>query len=269
MNLCVIIPAYNHLAEVLTCLNSLQGLQAGSVAYHVQDDCSPDVDFRAVIPRASATVIRNETNLGFGVNCNAAAKAALADFPFDVLLFVNQDVYAVPEWSQGWDAKLLNGFQDPEVAVVGARLLFPNGSIQSAGGTFDTAAQPIHRCLGWSNPKAEECDQWNMVEWTTGAAFAVLAPVFKELNGFDERYERGYFEDVDYCLRAKDRPVLIDDENVLAREVLYNPDCTFIHTVGTSGGSPYFTKNALRFKAQWVDSGLIKPGQLRQIARYW
>lgn len=259
MNLCVIIPAYNHLAEVLTCLNSLQATQSGTVAYHVQDDCSPDVDFRAVIPRASATVVRNETNRGFGGNCNAAAKAALADFPFDVLLFVNQDVFAVPEWSQGWDAALLSAFDDPQVGLVGARLLFPNGSIQSAGGAWDTASQPVHRCLGWSNPHAEECGTPHEVDWTTGAAIAMRASVFQQLGGFDERYERGYFEDVDICLRA----------HGLGQKVIYQPGCTFIHTVGTSGGSPYFTKNALRFKSQWVDSGKVKPGLLRQVARYW
>lgn len=259
MNLCVIIPAYNHLSEVLTCLNSLQSLQSGRVAYHIQDDCSPEVLFPAVIPKSVATVSRNETNLGFGGNCNTGAHAALVEYPFDVLLFMNQDVYAVPEWSQGWDEKLLYTFTSPDVGIAGARLLYPDGHIQNAGGSWDTAAQPVHRCLGWSNPLVKECNTPEEIDWTTGAAIAIRANVFQQMNGFDERYERGYFEDVDICLRA----------SRAGHKVIYQPECTFIHTVGSTGGSPYFTKNALRFKQQWVDSGIVKPGQLRQTARYW
>lgn len=259
MNLCVIVPAFNHLAEVMVCLNSLQALQVGRVAYHVQDDCSPEVLFPAVIPKSVATATRNETNLGFGGNCNAGARVALAEFPFDVLLFVNQDVFAVDQWSRGWDEALCAPFADPQVGIVGARLLFPTGGVQSAGGTWDAAAQPVHRCLGYSNPNIGEAAEAAEVDWTTGAAIAVRASVFEQLHGFDERYERGYFEDCDLCLRVRG----------MGYKVVYQPGCTFIHTVGTSGGSPYFTKNALRFKQQWVDSGIVKPGQLRQTVRYW
>lgn len=259
MNLCVIIPAYNHVAEVMVCLNSLQSLQSGTVGYHVQDDASPDVDFRGVIPRSIATVARNEANGGFAVNCNAGARVALEDGQADILLFVNQDVFAVPEWSNGWDAALVAPFADPQVGIVGARLLFPTGGVQSVGGTWDTAAQPVHRCLGYSNPLAEEVNTLCEVDWTTGAAIAIRAHVFKALGGFDERYERGYFEDCDLCLRARGR----------GYKVMYQPGATFIHSVGTSGGSPYFTRNALRFRQQWVDSGIVKPGLLRQVVRYW
>lgn len=258
MTLSVIIPAYNHLPEVMTALNSLQALsEHPETRYHVQDDASPDVDFRKCVPPMVASTSRNEANQGFAGNCNAGAGAVLESGIRDVLFFVNQDVYATMEWSQGWDFALLRAFADPTVGIVGARLLFPNGSIQSAGGVFDQRGQPMHRCLGWSDPHA--CDTSSEVEWTTGAALAIRADLFQQLGGFDERYARGYFEDVALCLKARE----------LGYRVRYEPGCTLMHRVGSTGGSPSFLRNALRFKQEFVDSGRVKPGTLQPVNRFW
>lgn len=260
MKLAVIIPAYNHVADVLTALNSLRALRAcDDTVFHVQDDASPDANFPALIPPEVASVARNARNVGFAANCNAGAAQVLDERAADVLLFCNQDVFAVPEWSQGWDTALLNAFADPTVGIVGARLLFPDGSVQNAGGVFDQFAQPVHRCLGWSNPRVGAPSEAADVDWTTGAALAVRADLFMRMGGFDERYARGYFEDADLCMRV---------QQVGAR-VRFTPDCTLIHRVGSTGGSPYFGQNARRFKAQWVDSGIVKAGRMTPTARYW
>lgn len=259
MKLGVLIPSYNHLAEVMTCLNSLRGHSSTDAAYHVQDDCSPDVNYPDCIPLEIASVARNERNLGFAGNCNHAAAAFLDEYGADVLLFCNQDVKAVHDWSQGWDTALLDAFTDPTVGITGARLLFPDGRVQNAGGVFDQFGQPTHRCLGWSNPNVGISAQAGEVEWTTGAALAVRTSLFMQLGGFDERYARGYFEDVDLCLRARE----------LGARVWYEPACTLIHSVGSTGGSPYFRANAMRFKAQWIDSGRVKAGTLTPTVKMW
>lgn len=271
--LAVVIPSYNHLADILHALNSLRALQhaplqyvgefssdpVNRVAYHVQDDASPEVNLPLCIPREVATTARNESNVGFAANANAGAWNAIQLYQPDVLFFANQDVYAVAEWSQGWDAALMSAFADASVGIVGARLLFPNGSIQNAGGEFDQLAQPVHRCLGWTNPRHPECNMRQVVEWTTGAALAIRTDLFVQLGGFDEGYTRGYFEDVDLCLRARE----------LGSKVIYEPACTLIHPVGSTGGSPFFAQNAQRFKARWVDSGKVKAGRLMPTFHYW
>lgn len=264
MKLAVVIPAYNHLAEVMTALNSLRAFAVcPDTVYHVQDDTSPEVFFPAVIPPQIASVARNARNVGFAANCNAGAREAITRYQPDVLFFVNQDVFAVPEWSQGWDAALLNAFHFDDdaqrIGIVGARLLFPNGSVQNAGGVFDQFAQPVHRCLGWSNPQIGTPAVSADVEWTTGAALAVQTTLFQHLNGFDERYARGYFEDAAFCVRAKEA----------GARIRYEPACTLIHKVGTTGGSPNFRQNALRFKRECVDTGKVKPGTLTPTVRYW
>jgi GT2 family glycosyltransferase len=83
--------------------------------------------------------------------------------------------------------------------------------------------------------------------------------LFQHLGGFDEGYERAYFEDADLCLRAREA----------GARIRYQPTCTLLHSVGSTGGSPYFMKNARRFKQTWIDSGKVKAGTLTPTARYW
>lgn len=255
MKLSVVIPAYNRLPELLECLYSLHLFSVTQPEFIVQDDASPSYDALRVVHPIFAKVARNAENVGFGENCNAGASRASGD----VLLFVNQDVYAVQEWSHGWDSAILSAFANAQVGIVGARLLFPNGAIQSAGGVFDAKCQPHHRCLGYSNPVYAEVNEPQAVSWVTGAALAVRRTVFEQVGGFDPAYQRGYFEDVDLCLKVRE----------LGYTVQYDPRCTFIHRVGTSGGSPYFQRNGAIFRQRWVDSGKVKPDVLAVKERFW
>lgn len=258
MKLAVIIPAYNHLPEVMRCLNTLRAFAPSAVYFHVQDDCSPEVYYPDCIPPIVASVARNAANAGFGANCNAGAREAIARYQPDVLVFVNQDVFAHPDWSVGWNIALLNAFAGEQVGIVAPRLLFPNGTVQSAGGTFDQLAQPVHRCLGWSNPHVPEVSEARDVAWATGAVLAVQTSLFQHLGGFDERY-CSYFEDVDICLRAKQ----------VGARIRYEPACTLVHSVGSTGGSPHFPNSARRFRDQWVNTGKVKAGTLQPTVRYW
>lgn len=255
--LSVVIPAYNEVNDVLSAVNSLQAMQrTPEVQYLVQDDASPDALFPAVIPASIASTERNATNLGFAGNCNAGAARAIGD----VLLFVNQDVYAAFGWSEGWDAALLAGFnRDPKIGIVAPRLLFPNGAVQSAGGVFDVACQPVHRFLNWSNVHHPLIATASEVDWATGAALAIRRECWEQVGGFDAAYGRGYFEDVDFCLKARE----------LGWRVWYEPRSTLFHSVGSTGGSPSFAQNARLWKRRWVDSGKVKPGVMIPTVRYW
>lgn len=257
MKISVIIPAYNALPGVLTAINSLRALATDNsqIEYLVQDDCSPDVAYMALVPHEIATVQRNEQNVGFAQNCNNGAARARGD----VLFFVNQDVYGVPQFSQGWDVALKAAFDDPRVGIVGARLLFPDGRVQSAGGRFDAALQPYHPCLGWSQINHPDVITTRDMPWVTGAALAVRRWVWDTLGGFDTVYERGYFEDVDLCCRAWESGVT----------VRYEPEITLIHSVGSTGGNPMFMKNAETFKRRWVDTRKVTADVPVVYERWW
>jgi GT2 family glycosyltransferase len=283
MTLTTIIPFYNDLPALLTCLNSLHALQSHSLPqdslspsllvgegfrvrgneFLVQDDASPAVDIRPLIAPNLASIERNPHNLGFAANCNTAAKRASGDqrksLRDDILMFVNQDVYGVHNLSENWDSAILRAFEDETVGIAGARLLFPDGRVQSAGGLFDARGTPYHRCFLWRNRDYHEISTAQDVSWVTGAALAIRREIFERVGGFDTDYANGYFEDVDLCLKARE----------LGYKIRYAPACTLVHRAGSTGGSPDFTRNALRFKRRWVDSGIVQPDSPAVMARYW
>lgn len=256
LTLSVIIPLYNGLAQALRALNTLQGAAYAPHEYIVQDDCGQyGADIRLCFHPAQASIDVNAHNLGFAGNCNAGAARASGD----VLLFLNQDVFGVIPHSHHWDAAIMKPFAfDETVGIVGARLLFPDNSIQSAGGEFDIIGTPYHRCLGYSDPNYHEVSTPREIDWVTGAAIAIRRSVFERIGGFDTGY-RMYFEDVDACMRVRE----------LGYKVWYEPSCTLIHGVGSTGGSEHFPDSARRFKQTWVDTGKVTRGSYFAPVRYW
>ncbi len=93
------------------------------------------------------------------------------------------------------------------------------------GGLYDGGKHPYHRYIGFRRDYklAQEEAQ---VAWTTGAAISIPHGLWDALGGFDEAYQRGYFEDVDLCERAK----------LLGAEIWYVPAVVFTHYVGKSTG---------------------------------
>lgn len=255
MNISVIIPAYERVIDVLQCLNSLQASCTPPIEFIIQDDCSPSVDLRSVIPPYAASTARNEVNLGFAANCNAGAARATGD----ILIFCNQDILAHATLSQGWDKIISAAFEDATVGMVGARLLFPDGKIQSAGGSFDNHLQPFHRCLGYSDLSNWEVNTPEFVSWVTGAFLAIRRDVFQQVGGFDEAYIGGYWEDVDLNMRVKEAGF----------KVWYEPRTSFVHKVGTSGGSPNFMRNAHIFRERWVVPRKIQADVNATLERWW
>lgn len=250
----VVIPAYQNAIEVMTCLNSLRAYADRAHQYIVQDDCSPSVNFCAVVPPEIADVERNERNLGFAGNVNRGVARAVCQY----VALVNQDVFAVEQFSKGWDTAILKAFDDPGVAIVGPRLLFHDGAIQSVGGTVDGARQPVHRCLGWRNLNHPDITEARDVTWVTGAFLVIRRSVFEALGGLDTSYKM-YWEDVDLCLRVREA----------GWKIRYTPGATFVHPAGTTGGSPHFLASAQLFKSRWVDTGKIEPETSSVTVRYW
>ena len=149
----------------------------------------------------------------------------------------NSDLIAQP----GWIKPLVGVFKNQEIGIAGPKLIFPDGRIQSCGGLFDGNFGPFHRFLGWRGDYRLANRGPEQVSWITGAVFATRAKLFDQLGGFDSGYQGGYFEDVDYCLRA----------NALGYKTWYVPESTLIHTVGQQGGSPHFRDNSIRFHKRW------------------
>jgi GT2 family glycosyltransferase len=121
------------------------------------------------------------------------------------LLFLNDDVHAR---SSDWLREMAQWLTDPTVGAVGARLLYPDGSVQHNGVALGMGGVAGHR--GQRASEAEEATQdmtsgdVRDVSATTAACLLVRNTAFHEVGGFDEAFPLA-FGDVDLCLRLCER----------------------------------------------------------------
>ena len=166
---------------------------------------------------------------------NGAAKEARGD----VLLFMNNDVEAR---SAGWLGAMVGHAVRPEVGAVGARLLYPDGTVQHAG---------VAVGLGWGSTHlqqglpADEPGYMSIAVVTrncsavTGACLMARRDLFEEVGGFDSNLPIA-FNDIDFCLRLRERGCL----------VVYTPLAELVHHESKSIGHTEMVE-APFFRRRW------------------
>jgi GT2 family glycosyltransferase len=134
----------------------------------------------------------------------------------EVLCFLNDDVFpSTPDWLE----RTLAQAARPEIGIVGALLLYPDGSIQHAGVVVDRW-HPAH--VGRFQ---KDSTYWPWLRMTrevsavTGACMTMRRALWDELGGFDVQFPVNY-NDIDLCLRAAERGycILIETKAVLVHE---------------------------------------------------
>ncbi len=136
---------------------------------------------------------------------NAAVRLATADY---LLLLNNDTEVSEPRWL----SRLMGYGSLAGVGAVGARLLYPDGSLQHAGVALGMNRGPLpgHLFYGRSTAEAEAehlhlASACREVSAVTGACLLTARRLFLELEGLDEGELPVAFNDVDYCLRLAGR----------------------------------------------------------------
>src|SRR5262249_4264828 len=153
---------------------------------------------------------------------NVAAEAAAGEH----LLFLNDDTEVI---RSDWLEAMLEHSQRPEVGAVGARLLFPNRTLQHAGVVIGIQGKAGHAFWGLPADSPGYYDQARVIRnysAVTGACLMMRRAVFEELKGFDEQFAISY-NDIDLCLRARERGYL----------VVYTPYAVLYHHQSASRGA--------------------------------
>lgn len=179
MTAAVVIPHYGDPDLTLTCLRSVQATAPDCEVVIVDNSGN-------LPPGCPVTVITPPRNLGFAAGCNLGARATTAD----VVVFLNNDTRV----HTGWLDAILAEFTDPTVTVTGAKLVYPDGTIQHTGIAVDLTATPGYEAVN----RTDNPDQPADVDAVTGACMAVTRTAHLT---FDEGFWNGY-EDVDLCLTA-------------------------------------------------------------------
>lgn len=178
------------------------------------------LETRQMAERFGCNVASYDRSFNFADMNNVGAAQAR----HDSLLFLNDDVTAQ---RTGWLDPLLGLVNRPEVAVVGAKLVYPSGAIQHAG-----IALGIGEGTGHIGRGQFASDLWRWlnlrrnVSAVTGACMAIRRQVFVELKGFDTAFAVNY-NDIDLCLRAR----------AAGYEVVYEPSATLCHDECATRGS--------------------------------
>ena len=154
---------------------------------------------------------------------NAAAAAVAGD---GILLFLNDDMICL---TPDWDARLAGQLGRPEIGLVGARLLYPDRSVQHAGIAINEDGLTAHEGSGEPADSGLYRDRTLLVHEAavlTGAFLACRQSVFAELGGFDAQRYAITSGDADFCLRVA----------ATGRSVLYDPLLTWVHYESVSRG---------------------------------
>jgi GT2 family glycosyltransferase len=135
-------------------------------------------------------------------NYSAANNYAVAQTTSQFICFVNDDVLPI---SSDWLATLMGHLSDPQVAAVGAKLLYESRTIQHAGIIMGLAGLCDHtfRHLPQGAPgyAGRAClDQ--ELSAVTGACLLMRREVFDAIDGMDEVFASG-FNDVDLCMKIR------------------------------------------------------------------
>jgi GT2 family glycosyltransferase len=249
----IIIPVFNQWALTWKCLLAL-ARNSAQVSHEiiVVDDASSDETADALPLLEGIRHHRNPLNSGFARSCNQGARLARGKY----LLFLNNDTEVHP----GWLPPMVDILERrPDVAVVGNKLLFPDGTIQHGGVVFSYAGpipvMPFH--LDYRQP-ANARDEILDLSAVTAACMLIRPEVFSRLGGFDEGYRNGY-EDVDLCLKVKEA----------GHRILYTPHSVVTHHESMSDGRFHAgCANDERLAETWVGRFDAFEFDFRRLARH-
>ena len=218
----IVICAHGKSEITLGCLQALnESLKMNLARAEVilVDDASPDDTVALTQGIRGLKLVALAVNVGF----LRAANAGLAAASGKHVLFLNNDTEPIGCWL---DPLLETLERRPNALVVGSKLVYPDGTLQEAGGIIfnDASGWNYGRGLDPFDPRVSFERQ---VDYVSGASLLARGDFLRQRGGFDERYAPAYYEDTDLCFAAREA----------GGEVWYQPSSIVVHYEGQSNGT--------------------------------
>ena len=221
----IVIPIHGAFAHTLACLRALAA-HPPQAAFEVivVDDASKDDSLAKLAQVDGLRLFARESNGGFIAACNDGARLARGA----CIVFLNNDTVPQPGWLDAlldtFDGHAVKGRAD--AGLVGARLVYPDGRLQEAGGVVFADGS------GWNYGRNEAADDCRFAylrdaDYCSGAAIAIPRALFETLGGFDTRYAPAYYEDTDLAFAVR----------AAGARVLYQPAAVVMHDEGATSGT--------------------------------
>ena len=238
----IIIPNKNHADDLRRCVESIRNVTTYSnyELVIVDNGSTEESAFRYydALRKVPNMAIRS---LDISFNYSAINNYAVTQVRGEYCLFLNNDTEVIsPDWIQ----EMLMYAQRDDVAAVGAKLYYPDDTIQHAGviigfGPDRVAAGVFHKCgrddIGYMGKL------WyaQNVSAVTAACMLTKTKVFREVGGFDEELAVAY-NDVDLCMKFRKAGYLI----------VWTPYAELYHYESKTRGSDATPENQERFQRE-------------------
>ncbi|MCG6205224.1 glycosyltransferase [Rhodopseudomonas sp. HC1] len=200
-DLTIVVPIYSDFEATRDCLDSLRPqLQASKrIVAILVDDATPDDRIKQLLQLYAAdpaiTVLHNDTNLGFA----GAVNRALSIIPHGDVLVLNADTVLPPG---AIDELARAGRCSPDIGTVTP--LSNNGEYTSFPEPFRVNDLPSIEAVS-DIDRAAKANRDTLVDLPNGIGFClyITRRCLDSVGGIPQLYDRGYFEDVEFCLRAR------------------------------------------------------------------
>ncbi|MBT2710425.1 glycosyltransferase family 2 protein [Bacillus sp. ISL-47] len=209
----IIILTHNGLRYTRRCINSILTHTKANYELIIVDNASTDRTVKYLQSVQNVRVIANQHNKGFSGGCNQGLRIASGEY----IVLLNNDTVV----TEGWLSRLIAWLEsNKQIGIVGPRSNFvlplqaiPKAPYKSMKKMHDFAAQWVkgHKNQGFS------------VDYLSGFCMAFRKELIQHIGGLDERFNPGYFEDTDFCLRTS-----------IAGKKLWVANDVYIHHYGSS-----------------------------------
>lgn len=238
----IIIPAHNKVEVTYLALCSLLATyNKATFEVIVVDDASTDETATLETIVSGITVLHNEVAQRFIRACNRGGEAAKGEY----IVLLNNDV----EVTNLWLDELIAAFDRfDNVGLAGSKLLYPNGTLQDAGGIIWGTGNPWNYGNG-QNPEDPRYSYARQADYLSGAAMMVPTKLWRALGGLSSYLEPMYFEDTDFAFKVRDAGYTTW---FVPASVVYHYEGMTSGTDVTTGYKKYQEVNRPKFKRKWA-----------------
>jgi GT2 family glycosyltransferase len=223
----IVIPTRNNFALLKKCIDSIFNKTTYSnyeilVINNNTDDPKTLKFLNQLSGDPRITIIHNSDPFNYSTLNNKAVKFASGE----VLVLMNNDIEVItPEWL----SELISHAIRPEIGAVGAKLWYPDNTIQHAGlilGVGGVANSAHHRLGKHQDDYFSKSNLVQSVSAVTAACLAVKKSLYEKVGGLDEENLGIAFNDVDFCLKLLE----------LGYRNIYTPYAELFHHESASRG---------------------------------
>ena len=237
----ILIPNYNHVEELSTCINSIlekstyENYEIVIVENNSNDETFAYYDTLKDNPKIKVVVYHAEGGFNYSALNNFGRKHCSGDY----ILLLNNDIEVI---APTWIEEMLMFCQRDDVGAAGAKLYYSDDTIQHAGVILGLLTLAGHAFK--NRPRTDpgyfgRASYQQDLSACTAACLMIKASVFDEIGGFDEGFAVA-FNDIDLCMKIRQKNYLI----------VFTPYAEMYHYESKSRGQEDTPEKVARFSGE-------------------